>query len=147
MLSSSFKGYRQEVKWPMFYAHSATDPSCNDWHKLDDHLNSVSNLAAQFGSSFGAAKAARLAGILHDLGKYTPEFQARLHGSTQRVDHSIAGAAEVLNLVEGNDNKFIAELISYGIAGHHAGLPDKLGVSGSLQERLKHYKADGLDPV
>ena len=131
----------------MFYAHSATDPSCNDWHKLDEHLNSVANLAAQFGSSFGAAKAARLAGILHDLGKYTPEFQARLHGSTQRVDHSIAGAAEVLNLVEGNDNKFIAELISYGIAGHHAGLPDKLGVSGSLQERLKHYKADGLDPV
>ena len=34
-----------------------------------------------------------------------------------------------------------------GIAGHHAGLPDKLGVSGSLQARLKHYKAGGLDPV
>ena len=131
----------------MHYAHSTTDPSCHDWHELEEHLNAVANISARFSSSFGAAKAARLAGLLHDLGKYTPEFQARLHGSTQRFDHSIAGAAEVLNLAKGNDDNVIAELISYGIAGHHAGLPDKFGVSGSLRERLKHCKADGLDPI
>ena len=131
----------------MFYAHSTEDPSCRDWHKLDEHLNSVGDLAAQFGSSFGVAKAARLAGVLHDLGKYTPAFQARLRDSTERVDHSTVGAAEVRNQASDGDSARIAELIAYGIAGHHAGLPDSIGGPSSLQERLKLYEADGLDPV
>ena len=45
------------------------------------------------------------------------------------------------------DSARIAELISYGIAGHHTGLPDNIGGPGSLQERLKLYEADRLDPV
>ncbi len=79
----------------MFFAHSTPDPSTREWHKLGEHLKAVGDLAAQFGSSFGVAKATKLAGVLHDLGKYTPAFQARLRGSNERVDHATAGAAEV----------------------------------------------------
>lgn len=131
----------------MFYAHSSSDPSGNDWHKLDEHLLSVARIAAEFGAPFGASNAARLAGTLHDLGKYTAKFQSRLRGSGERVDHSTAGAFEVRSSAKGSDDRLIAELISQGIAGHHAGLPDKTGGSSSLQERLKHHKADELDPV
>ena len=131
----------------MYFAHSHPDATCRDWHRLDDHLNAVGNLAARFALPFGVAKAARLAGVLHDLGKYTPAFQTWLRGSNERVDHSTAGAAEVLALTKVSDNQVIAELVSYGIAGHHAGLPDKIGGAGSLQDRLKHFKADRLDPI
>ncbi|WP_155942331.1 hypothetical protein [Rhodomicrobium vannielii] len=37
------------------------------------------------------------AGLLHDLGKYHPDFQRRLEGSDIRVEHSIAGAALLLS--------------------------------------------------
>jgi hypothetical protein len=30
-----------------------------------------------------------LAGLLHDLGKYTAAFQRRLTGAAERVDHSV----------------------------------------------------------
>jgi len=43
--------------------------------------------------------AARLAGLLHDLGKYTPAFQAKLRGALEKVDHSTAGAVESFSLV------------------------------------------------
>ena len=94
----------------MFYAHSTEDPSCMNWHKLNEHLNSVADLAALFGSSFGVDKAARLAGVLHDLGKYTPAFQARLRDSTERVDHSTAGAGEVHNQANDGDSAGIVRV-------------------------------------
>ena len=57
------------------------------------HLSGTAELAAQFASGFGAARDARLVGLLHDIGKYTKGFQTRLHGGP-RVDHSTAGAKE-----------------------------------------------------
>ncbi|MGQ3213408.1 MAG: hypothetical protein ACT6T2_20130 [Shinella sp.] len=36
----------------------------------------------------GLEKAACLAGLFHDLGKYTADFQKRLTGADVRVDHS-----------------------------------------------------------
>src|SRR5262245_36998944 len=121
----------------MFYAHSTDDESRANWQSLREHLISTAELAGQFGHQAGVAKAARLAGLLHDLGKYNPKFQARLAGASERVDHSTAGAAIVSRLAEGND-KIVAELIAYAIAGHHVGLPDKRGASSStLADRVK----------
>jgi CRISPR-associated endonuclease/helicase Cas3 len=37
-----------------------------------------------------------MAGILHDAGKYSGEFQKKLGGKKQRVDHSTAGAKEAM---------------------------------------------------
>ncbi|WP_159585844.1 CRISPR-associated helicase Cas3' [Chelativorans xinjiangense] len=128
----------------MFFAHSTEDTSCSDWQLLHRHLIDVAELAAQFAVVFGAERATRLAGLLHDLGKYTPAFQARLTGALEKVDHSTAGAAETFTLVSAIADRAMAELIAYAIAGHHAGLPDRIG-DGSLAERLKK-QLEPLDP-
>lgn len=121
----------------MFFAHSIEGRDCQEWQSLAEHLSAVADLATARGAKFGASKAAALAGLLHDLGKYTEGFAARLRNDTGRVDHSTAGAQEVVRLAEDVDDRLIAQLIAYAIAGHHAGLPDREGDSASLAERLR----------
>lgn len=130
----------------MYHAHSTAKGDRSDWQTLAAHLGAVADLAEQFGRKIGLAKPARLAGLLHDVGKYTPRFQARLAGSTERVDHSTAGASLVRELTIGKDS-IIAELISYAIAGHHSGLPDQIGPSASLDERLRRFDLGEIDPI
>lgn len=117
----------------MFFAHSLVNQQDKSkWQKLKDHLEATGALAAEYADEFGARNAGKLAGILHDLGKYSFKFQARLEGSSESVDHSTAGAKEVLNHARNPKDRIIAELISYAIAGHHAGLAD----CAELQKRL-----------
>ncbi|MTJ82830.1 MAG: CRISPR-associated endonuclease Cas3'' [Telmatospirillum sp.] len=130
----------------MYYAHSfGDDDDRSRWQILSEHLRGAEDLAAAFARPFGVEKAARLAALLHDLGKYTAEFQARLAGSPLRVDHAISGAAMARELARdlprGWDT-IMAELISYAIAGHHAGLPDWR----DLADRLKDDRLT-VDPV
>src|SRR6185437_10819860 len=126
----------------IYYAHSKSDQTRSNWQPLHEHLRAVADLAGRFGQ-----RLARLAGLLHDLGKYTAEFQARLAGAAERVDHSTAGAVVVGQLTKGDD-RLIAELVAYGIAGHHGGLPDKISdSSSSLSARLKSFSEGRLDSV
>lgn len=131
----------------MFFAHSTSKEDKSDWQELAAHLRAVSDLAGRFAISFDAEALARLAGLLHDLGKYTAAFQARLCGSTVPADHSTAGAVIVRQLMQGAGNGLMAELISYAIAGHHAGLPDWRSEAGGLKDRLDVYDPEGLDPI
>lgn len=105
-------------------------------HVLADHLGKVADLAARFASDFGE-EWARLAGLLHDLGKHRSGFQhyirqangldAHIEGRVKDSDktHSAAGAlwAETL-LAEafGSQGQMMARVLQYVIAGHHAGL-------------------------
>lgn len=133
----------------MFYAHSTQNPDRSDWQGLANHLRAVAEEAACLGEPLGIARAARMAGLLHDVGKYASAFQRRLDGSDERADHSTAGAFLVrgdLNPVHAPD-RIIAELIAYAIAGHHAGLPDMNNANGGLSERLKGFDPATLDPV
>ncbi len=130
----------------MYYAHSTARSDRSDWQPLPAHLHAVAEIAAEFGRRIGLEKAVRLAGLLHDLGKYSAPFQARLAGAAERVDHSTAGAAVVRDLTAGKD-RLVAELIAYAIAGHHAGLPDRIGPAGSLDERITRLDLTALDPV
>lgn len=118
---------------PVFFAHSSPRADQSDWHPLREHLESVGQLAASFASRFGAQSLGNAAGVLHDLGKYSQDFQARLTGQAMRVDHSTAGARVALE-------RFgpVGWPIAYAIAGHHAGLAN--GQDGerrsSLADRL-----------
>jgi CRISPR-associated endonuclease/helicase Cas3 len=104
-----------------FYAHSKAEVDESGWQLLKDHLLATGDLAYELGRDAGISDLARVAGILHDIGKYSQAFQERLRGSRRPVDHATAGAREVIKLFPGNP---YAELLSYCIAGHHSGLPD-----------------------
>lgn len=131
----------------MFFAHSIENSDGSDWEPLADHLVDVAARSSEYGRPLGLAPICNLAGLLHDLGKYNPEFQLRLRGATHKVDHSTAGAA-VVRQFAGDGDQIFAELIGYAIAGHHAGLPDKRGVTGSsLAERIAAFDESRLDPV
>ncbi len=123
------------VNRDVIYAHSLEGRSELGWQPLCDHLHAVADLAGAHGKKFGAAKAATLAGLLHDLGKYSGAFQRRLQAPAgDKVDHSTAGAQEAPRLTNSPDDRLMAEVIAHTIAGHHAGLPDSVG---ELDVRLK----------
>ena len=121
-----------------FFAHRGDAPDAPTWHPLKEHLLAVARLAAQRGDKFAAAPLAHAAGLMHDLGKYSPQFQARLRGSPQRVDHSTAAARLAAQRL-GPPGK----LLAYILAGHHAGLPDAGSPArpDSLTARLDPRKA------
>lgn len=119
------------------YAHSGTPGDRSDWQTLADHLAAVERLARERGTAFGLGEAAGLAGRLHDLGKYDPEFDRVLCGEAVRVDHSTAGGRVLLEPGSGCP-KAVAEMLAYAILGHHTGLPDKSGcANGTLDRRVE----------
>lgn len=132
----------------MFYAHSTNDPSQSDWHGLSDHLQDTSELAGIYAGEFAAAPLAELAGLCHDLGKYSEAFQRRIAGDAMSVDHSTAGAQEITALYQDaqTPHKVAAELAAYAVAGHHAGLADRYGAGSSLQTRLENRQIAPLRP-
>lgn len=89
-------------------------------HQLDDHLRGTAESAAIMAKEFGCPGWGYLAGIWHDLGKYSAEFQNKLaFDKDRRVDHSTAGGIYAIERFNG-----MGRIIAYLIAGHHAGLPD-----------------------
>ncbi len=131
-----------------YYAHS-DDEDRTGWHRLCEHLVKTGAQAARFLEPAGCGELARAAGILHDLGKYSHEFQARLSGGPA-CDHSTAGAKVAIDRYGNGDARrgTPGKMLAYAIAGHHAGLAD--GVNGhnplALEDRLK-ASIPNLDPV
>ncbi|WP_429886143.1 CRISPR-associated helicase Cas3' [Geoalkalibacter halelectricus] len=118
-----------------FYAHSSESADKSGWQPLLEHLNNVARRAEEFAEVFGAGSWGRCAGLLHDAGKATQAFTARLEGSPARVDHSTFGA----RLARDRLGR-LGLLISYVIVGHHGGLPDGGVQEGELHFRLKNGK-------
>jgi CRISPR-associated endonuclease/helicase Cas3 len=121
--SSGLGNWARKKSW-MYYAHSNGDADASAWQSLKEHLANTAHLAAELGADAGVSELARIAGLLHDIGKYSDAFQERLRGSTSLVDHSTAGAREIVRLFPTEPHKAYAGLLSYCIAGHHGGLPD-----------------------
>ena len=126
----------------MFFAHSKEGEDRDDWQPLREHLQNTAEMAREFGRSANVSEMAYIAGLVHDLGKYSPEFQQRLEGKRIHVDHSTAGAKELRHLLKGTAQESLATLLTYVIAGHHSGLLDygdeiDLVGDGTVCARLK----------
>lgn len=125
-----------------YFAHSLPQQPESRWQHLDGHLSEVSLLARDFAAAFGAGEWGRLAGIWHDLGKYSVEFQAYLRrkngfeahieNAPGRVDHSTAGAQHAVR-----ELNLPGHLLAYVIAGHHSGLLDGRSEFACQEDRLK----------
>lgn len=113
-----------------YFAHSANPVGRR--HTLREHLGSVGAMAADFAQSTPWHSEARLAGLLHDLGKYGDLFQRRLDGLESGLDHWSAGA-----FVAGARFSTLAAAVA--IEGHHIGLQPALPASFSA--RLRDIKA------
>lgn len=120
------------------YAHSRNDAGVR--HDLATHLRDVAALAREFAVSFGGGEFAELAGLLHDIGKLNPAFQAYLQANEREpnkkhrtVDHKGAGTLASLDHHPG---------LSFLIHGHHGGLPD----DGRRRTRLKELRGPALYP-
>jgi CRISPR-associated endonuclease/helicase Cas3 len=127
------------------WAHSPNETGQPE--PLIEHLELVAALCEQFAGRFGAGSWGRTAGLLHDTGKFSREFQAYIRGLTPgaTVDHSTAGA-QYAHKHLGQ----LGKLIAYVIAGHHGGLADyhraedEVSPATPLSERLAKALPDWL---
>ena len=112
---------------------------------IKEHLEGTAKLAGEFAEKFGKQDWGYCCGMLHDIGKYSIDFQKRILGENNyRVDHSTAGARVCLE--KGGKYSFL----EYCIAGHHAGLPNHGNnydestdstLSGRRLKKLSDYQA------
>ncbi len=129
------------------YAHSLPGRPQSEWQTLEEHSCNVAKLAAKFAAPFGACEAARLLGLVHDMGKARSSFQGYLLHQNELDDsnydsgeHGHSGAG-MCWLAENRGG--FGYFLSYCVAGHHAGLPDKtngVNPNGALSVRLSEEK-------
>lgn len=83
-----------------------------------DHLLQTEQLARTFAKPFHGEEFAGICARLHDIGKYSNEFQNRIRNAGKPCDHSTAGAKVIY------EQKPLGKLAAYCISGHHSGLLD-----------------------
>lgn len=120
-----------------------------EYQKLIDHICGVSDFTEEFVNKFFLKNSGKILGFLHDLGKYSDEFQERIRGKNIKVDHSTAGAVvcdDLENQFKNNKKLewILYKIFKYAIIGHHSGLLNygtKIDSEGTICARLN--KRDG----
>ena len=115
---------------------------------VEQHLNEVASLTSYFSEKIGMPLLGRVAGLLHDFGKYSEDFQSyirseqgKLHPDMDetgnkslkgKIDHSTAGAQLAWAEFRSRDANFnyIGQVIALCVASHHSGLIDCLSPDG-----------------
>ena len=124
---------------------------------LETHLSEVADIAKSCAEKIGLEMQAELIGLLHDLGKYSAEFQTYLksavglinpdeddyvdaRGLKGKVDHSTAGAQLVWEALSKQDGvgQIVGQVLALCIASHHSGLIDCLSSdsNGPVQDNF-----------
>lgn len=127
-----------------YYAHSGSPEDHSDWQPLREHLIAVGQGAADRARAACPedqvlTQTAAAAGLLHDLGKYQPEWQNYLeevaHGRPAgMIPHAIYGAAWAVYQLQN-------QAIAWAVAGHHAGLYDCNVINDKLLIEQEKFQA------
>ena len=118
-------------------SYAGTDKEKLCTQSLDDHLIGTTAYSESFAAKLDLPKCGRLAGLAHDIGKYSGDFQTNIRDERTKaktVDHSTAGAQYITNNLPenaGNWEILTAKILSLIITGHHSGLMDVLSSNGS----------------
>ncbi len=117
------------IDWTEYWAHSPNDSG--NAQMMEEHLRAVADMARDFATSFGAGDFAHWVGWLHDVGKYSDDFQDylrrchndKLAGKKEKTrpggnDHKNAGTRLASLLVQ--KPKTDAGVL---VLGHHGGMP------------------------
>ena len=122
-----------------YIAHVRKD---GDRQPLHEHLHGVARIARDNAGKIGLSSLGELLGLLHDLGKYSEEFQnylkfatgilnqdedeesvdvARLKG---KIDHSTAGSQRIWQTLSarGGLGGYVGQMLALCVASHHSGL-------------------------
>lgn len=120
-----------------YFAHIRHDQKIQT---VKEHLLGTQSLAESYGRKLGIQHITGLAGLLHDLGKYTQAFRTYLLEAVSHpenppkrgsVDHSTAGGKLLYDLfhISGNLVFILAEIVGNAIISHHSCLQDFLSPS------------------
>lgn len=134
-----------------YFAHTPSEAD-GRWHDLKEHLFSVAETARDFAEAFQGADIAYVCGLLHDLGKFHPEFQTYLKKQAagepaKKVPHAVWGAALLYQLLWKKIGFRQFEPLTLPIAGHHAGLSAAGLLTQTLEERLDKQRDDFVKVV
>lgn len=128
---------------------------------LKDHLLGVACLSAKFASKVSLEGCGYLLGIVHDIGKYSQEFQnyiksaeglidpdeddyVNYNSQRGKIDHSTAGAQYIYNIIsqKGIEGLLAAQVLSLCLASHHSGLIDCITPDGLDNYNRRIAKSD-----
>ena len=116
---------------------------------LINHLVEVGDISSSLASKIGVADAGALIGLLHDMGKFSRDFQVYIGSATGKInpdeddyvdfkglkgkiDHSSAGAQWIWESCHkwGSQGQLVGQILALCIASHHSGLIDCLKPEG-----------------
>ncbi len=117
-----------------------------DTQSLEQHLLGVSEISKHHAGKLGLATQAELIGLVHDLGKYSADFQRYIKSATGllnqdvdadyvdatglrgTIDHSSAGAQYIWQSLsaKGQPGSIVGQILGLCVASHHSGLIDCL---------------------
>ncbi len=116
---------------------------CFAEQSIEEHCLNVARLARELiyedEDACGLKDLAYNAGLLHDFGKYRPDFQRYILAASganpsgkvpPKAPHAIVGAIEARRLF---DDPMIADTLAYCVSGHHRGLYDH----NEMERRLR----------
>lgn len=135
----------------MYAAHIRKEDSAIQ--SVKTHLLEVCDLCEKIGAKFNLPHVFGLAGLLHDAGKYSDEFQIYLQEAVANpaqppkrgsVNHSTAGGLLLLEKFKTSKNltRVMVEMIANAIYSHHGQLHDFINADGKspFLERANNEK-------
>ncbi len=130
---------------PLIIAHQRKEDGAIQ--SLEEHLLEVAKKAKSFAGKINLEEQGEIMGLLHDLGKYSKEFQDYIQsavglinpdeddfvdaqGLKGKVDHSTAGAEHIWQKLskQGEMGKIVGQMLALCVASHHSGLIDCLSL-------------------
>ena len=98
-----------------YIAHSENSSGVNQMMK--EHSSGVGRFMRDYALSEVFADLYEFCGLIHDIGKYSTDFQKHISGENNRVRHSIYGAIYAIrqSMLD----------VAMPVYGHHSGLPNR----------------------